>query len=152
MDEIEKIIKKIKNGVFVITFNLDGKHYGMTTAWVNRAAFKPNIVMVSIGRNRKGYPELLEAEVFCINIVGDEHLEIARHFGFTDGKNVNNFTDIEYKEMENGSAILKDCVAAFECRLVKKVDAGDHVVLFGEVLNGINLEGEGLVFDREDFS
>lgn len=151
MDETDRAIRKIMNGVFVVTFNLDGKHYGMTTAWVNRASFKPNMVMVSIGKNRKGYDVLLETEVFCVNILGDRHLEVARHFGVTNGSNVNNFNDIEFKEMENGSAVLKDSVAAFECKLVKKVDAGDHVVLFGEVLNGVDQEGGGMVFDRDDF-
>ena len=152
MDEVEKAIKKIRNGVFVITFSLDGKHYGLTTAWINRASFKPNMLMISIGKNRSGYDELLEAEVFCVNILGEEHLEIARHFGFVDGKNVNNFKDIELKEMENGSPVLENCVGAVECKLVKKVDAGDHVILFGEVLNGVDLDGDAMVFNREDFS
>ena len=152
MDEVEKAIRKIRNGVFVITFNLDGKNYGMTIAWINRASFKPNMLMISIGKNRKGYEELLETEVFCVNILGDSHLEIARHFGFTDGKNMNDFGDIEFKEMENGSPVLQNCVAAIECKLVKKSDAGDHVILFGEILNGIDLEGEAMVFNREDFS
>lgn len=151
MDEAEKAIRKIRNGVFVITFNLDGNDYGITTAWINRASFKPNILMISIGRNRKGYEELLEAELFCVNILGDAHLEIARHFGSTDGKDINNFSDIELKEMENGSPVLENCVAAVECKLVKKVDAGDHVILFGEVLDGVDLEGEAMVFNREDF-
>ncbi len=152
MDEVEKAIRKIRNGVFVVTFFLDGRSYGMTTAWVNRASFKPNMLMISIGKNRKGYEELLEAEVFCVNILGDEHLEIARHFGNTNGNNLNNFNDVEFKDMENGSPMLKNCVSAVECKLVKKVDAGDHVVLFGEILNAIDLEGDGMVFDRENFS
>ena len=151
MENIEKAIRKIRNGVFMITFNLDEKNYGITTAWINRAAFKPNMLMISIGKNRKGYEELLEAEVFCVNILGDAHLEIARHFGFPDGKNVNAFSDIELKTMENGSPVLENCVAAVECKLVKKSDVGDHVILFGEVLSGVDLEGEAMVFTREDF-
>ncbi|MBS3150967.1 flavin reductase [Candidatus Woesearchaeota archaeon] len=152
MDEVEKAIRKIRNGVFVITFNLDGMNYGITTAWVNRAAFKPNMLMISVGKNRNGYEELLEAEVFCVNILGNEHLEIARHFGFTAGNNLNNFKDVELKEMENGSPVLENCVAAIECKLIKKVDAGDHVILFGEILNGVDLKGDAMVFNREDFS
>ncbi|MEK6856822.1 MAG: flavin reductase family protein [Nanoarchaeota archaeon] len=151
MDEIERAIRKIMNGVFVITFNLDGKDYGITTAWINRASFKPNMLMISVGKNRKGYEELLETEIFCVNILGDAHLEIARHFGVTDGKNLNNFSDIELKEMENGSPVLENCVAAIECKLVKKVDAGDHAILFGEIMNGVDLEGQAMIFNREDF-
>ena len=107
--------------------------------------------MISVGKNRKGYEELLETEIFCVNILGDAHLEIARHFGVTDGKNLNNFSDIELKEMENGSPVLENCVAAIECKLVKKVDAGDHAILFGEIMNGVDLEGQAMIFNREDF-
>ena len=92
MDDVEEAIRKIKNGVFVVTFILDGVMYGLTTAWVNRASFNPNVVMVSIGKNRKGYNELMESENFCVNILGKEHLKIARHFSHTDGKNVSNFS------------------------------------------------------------
>ena len=151
MDDIEKAIRKIRNGVFVVTYVLDGKEYGITSAWVNRASFKPNMLMVSIGKNRKGYEELLDSEIFCVNILGSEHLEVARHFGGSDGDNLNDFKDIVFKEGEGGSPVLKESVAAIECKLVKKVDAGDHVVLFGEVIKGVDHEGESMVFSREDF-
>ena len=149
MDEVEEAIRKIRNGVFVITFSLDGINYGITTAWVNRASFKPNVIMVSIGKKRKGYNELIESENFCINILGKEHLDIARHFGHSNGKNVTDFSDIEYGEMPNGSVFLKKCTRVIDCKLVKMVDLGDHAVLFGEVLDGINKEGESFVFNRD---
>lgn len=151
MDDVEEAIRKIKNGVFVVTFILDGIMYGLTTAWVNRASFKPNVIMVSLGKNRKGYNELMESENFCVNILGKEHLKIARHFGYTDGKNVSNFSDIEYGEMPNGSIFLKQCVGVIDCKLVKMVDLGDHAILFGEILDGVNKEGESLVFSKDDF-
>ena len=152
MDDVEKTIRKIKNGVFVVTFNLDGKNYGITTAWVNRASFKPNVVMMSIGKNRKGYNELLDSEVFCVNILGNGDIETAKHFGNTDGKNLNDFDKTEYGEMPSGSVFLKNSVGVIECKLVKSVDLGDHVVLFGEVLDGIDKDGESAVFNRDEFS
>ena len=35
---------------------------------------------------------------------------------------------------------------------VKKIDAGDHVVLLGEILNGVIQNGESMIFDRDEFS
>jgi len=151
MDDVEKAIRKIKNGVFVITYNLDGKNYGITTAWVNRASFKPNVLMLSIGKNRKGYNELMESESFCVNILGERGIEIARHFGVSTGGNINNFDDFEYGEMPSGNPFLKQSVGVIDCKLVKMVDLGDHVILFGEVLDGVEKEGEGLLFNREHF-
>jgi len=150
---MEKALRKIRNGVYVITFYLDGKQYGITTAWVNRASFKPNTIMISIGKNREGYKELLESEVFCVNIMGDHHLEVARHFGRTDGSTLNDFKDVIFKESEaTGSPVLKDSVGVLDCRLVNKIDSGDHAILVGEVVWGSEHEGDSMVFNREDFS
>jgi flavin reductase (DIM6/NTAB) family NADH-FMN oxidoreductase RutF len=42
--------------------------------------------------------------------------------------------------------VLEGCVAHFVCRRTQTVDAGDHVVLFGEVESFEAPGGEPLVF------
>jgi len=70
MDETEKAIRKIKNGVFVITFSLDGINYGLTTAWINRASFKPNMIMASIAI---GYAVNVNADEVALGVHAGDH-------------------------------------------------------------------------------
>ncbi|MEM2051064.1 MAG: flavin reductase [Thermoproteota archaeon] len=38
--------------------------------------------------------------------------------------------------------VLEDAVIAVECRLVKTVEAGDHILVVGEVVNAIKFSDE----------
>ena len=151
MNEIDKVFSKFKSGVYVVTTILDDVKHGWTISWCSKISFQPPLVMVSLGKNRKDHEKLMEAEVFAINVLGEKHLEAGRHFGLTNGENVNNFDGIDCIELETGSPILKDAAGSLDCKIVKTIDAGDHVIFIGEVLDVVNRDGDGLVFKTENF-
>ena len=49
---------------------------------------------------------------------------------------------VEYEIWETGAPILKNCLAAFECRTRALYDGGDHVIFLGEVLR-LRCAGDG---------
>lgn len=149
--DIDKVFSKFKSGVYVVTTVIDDAKYGWTVSWASKISFQPPLVMISIGKNRKDHEKFMEAEVFAVNVLGEHHLEIGRHFGLGNGENVNNFDGINCIELETGSPILKEAVGSLDCKIVKTVDAGDHVIFIGEVLDAIDREGNSLVFKAEDF-
>lgn len=149
--DIDKVFSKFKSGVYVVTTVIDDVKYGWTVSWCSKISFQPPLVMISIGKNRKDHEKFKEAEVFAVNVLGDNHIEIGRHFGMTSGENINNFDGINCIELETGSPILKDSVGSLDCKIVKTIDAGDHVIFIGEVLDAIDRDGDGLVFRSRDF-
>jgi len=148
---MNKVLAKIKSGVYVLTTCLNGKDYGMTISWCSKVSKEPAMIAVSVGKERKEYNKIKESEMFAINILGDEHLEIGRHFAIANGENVDDFKDVEISRLDTGSPILEASVGALDCELIKEVDAGDHVVFIGKVINFAEKEGESLVFDKKDF-
>ena len=151
MEEIKKVFSKFKSGVYVITTVIDGVKYGWTLSWASKVSFNPALVMVSIGKNREDYEKFMEAEVFAVNVLGENGVEIGRHFGLSDGSNVSNFKGIDFIELKTGSPILKESVGSLDCKIVKTVNAGDHVLFIGEVLDCVDREGDGLTFSKELF-
>ena len=151
MKDVDKVFSKFKSGVYVVTTVIDGTKYGWTISWVSKISFKPALVMISIGKNRKEHEKFIESEVFAVNVLGDKHIEIGRHFGLSSGENVNKFDDIDFIELKTGSPILKDSVGAVDCKIIKSVDAGDHIIFVGEVLDAINNDGDGAAFSNNIF-
>lgn len=151
MKDVEKVFSKFKSGVYVVTTVIDDVKHGWTVSWASKVSFKPPLVMISIGKDRKNHEIFMDAEVFAINVLGENHLEVGRHFGLSTGENVNNFDGIDCIELETGSPILKESVGSLDCKIVKTVDVGDHVIFIGEVLDAIDREGNGLVFNVKDF-
>jgi flavin reductase (DIM6/NTAB) family NADH-FMN oxidoreductase RutF len=149
--DLEKIFSKFKSGVYVLTTLVDDVKYGWTISWVSKVSVKPSIVMISVGKNRKNHEILMDSEVFALNVIGSEEIELARHFGLSNGENLKNFNGIDFISLNTGSPILKQTVGALDCKIIKTVDMGDHVVFFGEVLDFILKDGDGIVFSKEIF-
>ncbi|AEH45700.1 flavin reductase domain protein FMN-binding protein [Thermodesulfatator indicus DSM 15286] len=147
------ITKYIPQGVFVVTVREGKIINGMTAAWVGQVSFRPKLLSVSIAPQRYTYDLIKSSGIFCINVLGEGQLELAKHFGFKSGREVNKFEGIDYMSALNGSPVLKDAIAYFECKVFSTCDAGDHVLFIGEVIDHAVLkEGvEPLIFRWDDF-
>ena len=145
------VLKKIKNGVCILTSSNDGEPFGLTVAWCTRVGSDPEMVAVSVGKKRKGFDIVKNGKRFALNVLGEDHLEIGRHFGLTDGSGSENFKDVDFERLKTGSPILKESVGALDCELVNVIDVGDHELLIGKVVDFAERDGESLVFKKEDF-
>ena len=83
--------------------------------------------------------EILEGSqtnFFAINILSNEQTELSNRFATFDG---NRFDGVNWKNWETGAPILDDAIAAIDCRRKKLIDAGDHIIILGEVLRAEKL-------------
>ena len=51
-----------------------------------------------------------------------------------------------WEAWQTGAPILKDCLAAFDCRVVNRHEAGDHVIMVAEVLRFRAAGGRPLLY------
>ena len=147
------ITKYVPQGVFVVTVRDGEKINGMTAAWVSQVSFRPRLLSVAIAPQRYTYELLKNSGVFCLNVLGEGQVELAKHFGFKSGREVNKFEGIEYATALKGSPVLKDAIAYFECEVVSTCEAGDHVLFIGDVVDhGVLKEGvKPLIFRWDDY-
>lgn len=127
------ITQYIPQGVYVVTVRHGDKINGMTAAWVGQVSFRPRMLSVAIAPQRYTYELLEKSGVFCINALGEDQVDLARHFGFKSGWEVNKFEGVPYINALKGSPVLKAAIAYFECTVVSTCKAGDHVLFIGEV-------------------
>ncbi|MEM2945749.1 MAG: flavin reductase family protein [Thermoproteota archaeon] len=119
---------------------------GMTAAWVSRVSWSPPLLIVSIVPSRHTLELIKEYGEFVVNVVG-KTLENAAYgvFGTKSGKIVDKFVESGVKARrgeKTRAPVLEDAVIAVECRLVKTVEAGDHILVVGEVVNAIKFSDE----------
>ncbi len=133
---LQKLISSyIPQGVFVITTQAEGKINGMTAAWVSQVSFKPKLLAVAIAPQRYTYELIEKSKVFCINVLGEDQVELAKHFGFKSGRKVNKLENIPYKFALKGSPVLLEAIAYFECEVTHIYESGDHHIVIGEVVD-----------------
>ena len=71
------------------------------------------------------------ANFFAVNILSNEQTELSNRFAAYDG---DRFDGVNWKNWETGAPILDGAIAAIDCVRKKLIDAGDHIIILGEVL------------------
>jgi rubredoxin len=74
----------------------------------------------------------------------DANQNIIGTFGYKSGKDIEKFENIEHLETGNETPVVtQDSIAWFECKVVKQVDVGTHILFIAEVIDNDILENDG---------
>ena len=83
---------------------------------------------------------------WAANILAEDGEQVCRLFA---QKGADRFAKIAYGTARSGAPILDDAIAFVDCETVAEHDAGDHVIVVGNVLElGYAPEGKPLLFYR----
>ncbi len=93
---------------------------------------------------------LLEGGRFAVSFLRAEHVELARRFSAEVPEE--RFHELRVMETPQGLPILEEALAWTGCRVWERVEAGDHVILIGEVVDhDLGAEAPPLVFYGSEF-
>jgi flavin reductase (DIM6/NTAB) family NADH-FMN oxidoreductase RutF len=125
----------------------------MTASWVSQVSLNPLLLMVSIAPSRYSHDLIKESEVFAVNVLTADQIDLGKRFGFASGRRVDKFAGLEFITAATGSPILPQAYAYFDARLVCTFPAGDHTLFVGEVVAAkiLHPEIQPLVFSKKDF-
>ncbi|MBU1853310.1 MAG: flavin reductase family protein [Candidatus Omnitrophica bacterium] len=147
-----EILDIITSPVCVVTAQNSDKINGMTVAWIMQAAYNPAFIAVSIAPERFTHSLIKESKSFGVNILSDGQRHLGKHFGFSSGRNTDKFTDIDFHKSKSGLPIFDNVYAYIECRLINILNAGDHDLFVGEVLEkNIDDTKNPLIFKSSDY-
>jgi flavin reductase (DIM6/NTAB) family NADH-FMN oxidoreductase RutF/pimeloyl-ACP methyl ester carboxylesterase len=119
-------------GVTVVaTLQDNGEPRGFTANSFTSVSLDPPLVLICIARTASSYPVFSCADHFSINILAETQADVSSIFAT---KNADKFAKVTWHQGPSGSPILDKVAAWFDCRRHEVVEAGDHIILIGEVL------------------
>lgn len=147
------VTKAITHGVYIITTRTKEKINGMTAAWASQVSMNPLLLMVSAAPARYTHGLIKESGYFAINVLAEGQEGIAQSFGFRSGRKHDKFQNISYFDAPNGSPILQDAMAYFECKLINDFTAGDHSLFIGQIVEAklLKSDRQALIFRWDDY-
>lgn len=151
MEKIYRLLYPMR--VVLITSKYKEKENVMAAAWCFPLSMDPPLFGVSVSRKRYSHELISKGKAFAINLIGKEMEKDALGAGSESGRDRDKFAELgiakEYGKL--GIPLLKDAYASIECRLVKEMDLGDHVLFVGEAVNVTKRsERKGLYHAGED--
>ncbi len=110
---------------------------GMTASAFMSLGVEPPTVVCAINRNAFTYAHMADNQVFSVNTLAVEHLELAKLFAgqaqvFGDDR----FEEGTWDPFDSGSPGLRNAVMSLECRLIRQVQESTHCLMIGEVISG----------------
>lgn len=113
-----------------------GKANIITLAWTMPVSMNPPLLAVSISPRRHSHKLIQETKEFVINIPTMEFVKETLFCGRRSGRDFDKFKETKFTPLPAKTVkvpIIKECVAHLECRLYKRITAGDHSLFIGEI-------------------
>ncbi len=118
-------------GVTVVTsHDRGGNPIGFTANSFTSVSLNPPLVLACLANSSKNYQALIDADGFAVNILSEAQIDVSNTFA---SPVEDRFAGVEWLPGPVGSPLIKGVSAWFDCTMNKTVDAGDHVILIGEV-------------------
>lgn len=142
---MEQAMGRIVGSVCVLTAKQGDVSTGMLGAWVSQATFNPPGISVAIARDRAIETLMHSGGKFVLNILPEgHHQDYMKHFRKSFAPGEDRFANFSTTTADNGCLILTDGLAYLECLVEKRLECGDHWVIYATVESGKLLKKEAI--------
>lgn len=146
------IMSSFPTGVSIITtLDVDGTARGLTSNAICSVSVDPPIVLACVDRESNTLPALLARGAWVVNFLARDRGSLSDLFAT---KSPAKFDQVEWRQAANGMPWLhKDTISHAACRTVQVIEAGDHLILLGQVESGSipDVGGHPLVYYRRSY-
>ncbi len=139
-DTYRDVLTRFATGVTVVT-TLEESTAGESQPWgttVNSftgISLDPPLVLVSIGRERSIHPIIERLSRFAVNILGENSQALSDCFaGAPSTLPREAFCKADYAIGDCGLPVLEQAIAYVGCSVEQKIEAGDHTIYIGRVI------------------
>jgi 3-hydroxy-9,10-secoandrosta-1,3,5(10)-triene-9,17-dione monooxygenase reductase component len=138
------VLGRYPTGVTVVT-GMDGDDpVALVIGSFVSVSLDPPLVGFLPGKSSTSWPRIEPSARFCVNVLGDDQLDVCNAF-FRKGEDP--WERVGWASGATGSPILDGVIAFIDCTLHQVVDAGDHWMVIGEVVDmGQRDDGGPLLF------
>lgn len=142
-------------GVAVVTsLDRSKRPVGLTISAFCSVSRTPPLILICVDKGSASLPAIQHSGKFTVNFLSDDREEIARRFATKDPDKFAGQAWRHSEALPGGGPILhEDTVAHLACTVYKAVEAGDHWVFIGEVIEAsVEEEARSLLYHRRNFS
>ena len=147
--ELRKALGAFVTGVTVVTTcEADGTPRGFTANSFTSVSLDPPLVLICIATSALSFPVFQACGHFAINILAEDQTETSSIFA---SKAPDKFDRAAWHAGAGGSPIIDGAAAWLACAMHSQVEAGDHAILIGRVIDFAHSPSNPLGFCRGSY-
>ena len=136
VDPLYLTLRNLTLPIVAITTSGNGKRNGLIVNSAQRASLVPAFMRVSmyISKTNLTHDLIWASGVFGLHLLRADQWDVVRALGITSGRDGDKLAGLPTRVGETGCPLLRDCLAALECRVANTMDAGAATFFLGDVL------------------
>ena len=131
IDAYKRIVGSFPSGLAIVTGMTERKPHGMTLQSFMSLSLAPTLVAIGVAKASTTWPKIDSSGSFAVNVLARSQCELARRFAM---RATDRFQSLDYGLTRRGNPVIADASAWLDCRVVSKCEAGDHILVVGEVI------------------
>ncbi|MEE2654761.1 MAG: flavin reductase family protein [Pseudomonadota bacterium] len=130
--EFRNTVGCFATGITIITtIDVDGSPIGLTANSFTSVSLDPPMVLFCLDRKVASFESFAVGKHFAVNILAAHQEEVSNRFAQSGPEK---WQGVDYDTWDNAVPIIPECLANMECCGHSIIDAGDHVIVVGEVV------------------
>src|SRR5690348_5112403 len=144
--ELRRAFGTFMTGVTVITTHgADGSPRGFTANSFTSVSLDPPLVLVCIAKTASSYAVFSETRHFAISVLAEDQKSVSGVFA---SKAADKFAQVAWHVRATGAPVMDGAAASFDCATHEVIDAGDHIILLGRVVDFVHTSSTPLGYCR----
>ena len=140
--KIKQVLRKLEYGVYIVTMGKGEDGNAFTGSWIMQVSSEPLMVAIAIHNKHQSARLLKEHDSYVVNLLPDSALNTAKaYFGPAES----GYDKLKAKDVKDspgtGTPILNGALGYIDCRIVNRVQTGNHTLYIGEVVEA-NLDAD----------
>ncbi|MCL1694338.1 MULTISPECIES: flavin reductase family protein [unclassified Lysinibacillus] len=133
-------------GVTVVTTCNDvNEPIGLTVNSFASVSIDPLLILWSLDKKSQLHPYFTIAQKFAVNILASNQEQLCTIFS---SKIPDRFAQAKWSTSSLGLPVLHDSAAILQCKAYQQINAGDHTIFIGQVLEIDDAQKEPLLYHR----
>lgn len=144
--EFRRALGAFVTGVTVVTtIQPDGSPRGFTANSFTSVSLDPPLILVCIAKTASSYAVFSQTKHFAISVLAEDQKAVSGVFA---SKAADKFSQVAWHRRVTGAPVMEGAAASFDCATHEVIDAGDHIILIGRVLDFIHTASSPLGYCR----
>lgn len=149
--KFKAVMRHQAGAVTIITVGKAGNRTGLTATAMCSLSDSPPSVLICVNRNASAHSPIRDAKCFAVNLLAQEHFDLARRFSTKLVEGEARFDD-RWDTLATGAPTLKGSLATLDCELADEHQFETHSIFIGHVKDGrFREDAQPLLYFRGDF-
>ena len=140
---VKRLFLTLTQGVYVVGVGEGALRNAFTASSVMQISLRPPMLAIAVNPTNASYPVLVATGRFAVTVLQHDQAALADFFGNHSARDENKLSAVPWHAAPSGAPVLDAGLSYFDCRVMSKHPAGDHVVILAEVTGGDFLQARG---------